>query len=71
MVFLLSGELLLSPVKDSLRRHIMDVAYLEGLEITTAKLGDDAGLLGSLAQAQIKLAEDLHSSPKGELLWNL
>jgi hypothetical protein len=53
----LSGDLLLDPVKDSIRRHIMDETYLDGLLITTAKLGDDAGLLGSLAQAHIKLTE--------------
>jgi hypothetical protein len=37
----------------------MNKSYLDGLEITTAKLGDDAGLLGSLAQAHIKLTEHL------------
>ena len=52
-----SGALLLDPVKDSLRRHIMEESYLDGLVITTAKLGDDAGLLGSLAQAHIKLSQ--------------
>jgi glucokinase len=52
-----SGSLLFDPVRESLRRRVMDEAYLDGLEITTAKLGDDAGLLGSLAQAQIKLIE--------------
>jgi glucokinase len=52
-----SGDLLLDPVKDSMRRHIMEKSYLDGLEIAIAKLGDDAGLLGSLAQAHIKLAE--------------
>jgi hypothetical protein len=34
----------------------MDESYLDGLVITTAELGDDAGLLGSLAQAHIKLS---------------
>jgi glucokinase len=53
----LSGDLLLDPVKNSIRHHIMDEAYLDGLEITTSKLGDDAGLLGSLAQAHLKLNE--------------
>jgi glucokinase len=53
----LSGALLLDPLKDSMRRHVMDQAYLDGLVVTTAKLGDDAGLLGSLAQAHIKLAK--------------
>lgn len=52
-----SGALLLNPVKDSMRRHVMDKSYLDGLQLTTAKLGDDSGLLGSLAQAHIKLAE--------------
>jgi hypothetical protein len=33
----------------------MDQSYLKGLVVTTARLGDDAGLLGSLAQAHIKL----------------
>ena len=51
-----SGSLLLDPVKDSLRRHVMEESYLDELVFTTAKLGDDAGLLGSLAQAHIKLA---------------
>jgi glucokinase len=53
----LSGDLLLDPVKDSVRRHVMNKSYLDGLTITTAKLGDDAGLLGTLAQARLKLAE--------------
>jgi glucokinase len=53
----LSGDLLLDPVKDSIRRYIMSQSYLDGLQVTTAKLGDDAGLLGSLAQAHIKLSE--------------
>ena len=53
----LSGALLLDPLKDSMRRHVMDPSYLDGLVVTTAKLGDDAGLLGSLAQAHIKLAK--------------
>ena len=54
----LSGDLILPPIKDSIRRHIMNEAFLDGLEITTAKLGDDAGLLGSLAQAHIKLNDN-------------
>ena len=53
----LSGSLLLDPVKDSIRRHVMDPSYMDDLEITTARLGDDAGLLGSLAQAHVKLAD--------------
>jgi glucokinase len=52
-----SGPLLLEPVKDSMKRHVMDSSYLEGLELAIAKLGDNAGLLGALALARIKLAE--------------
>ena len=65
-----SGALLLDPVKDSMRRHVMDESYLDGLVVTTAKLGDDAGLLGSLAQAHIKLVTELrhfiHTSNRKE-----
>ena len=53
----LSGALLLDPVKDSMRRHVMEESYLDGLVVTTARLGVNAGLLGSLAQAHIKLAK--------------
>ena len=53
----LSGALLLDPVKDSMRRHVMEESYLDGLVVTTARLGDNAGLLGSLAQAHIKLGK--------------
>jgi glucokinase len=53
----LSGDLLLDPVKESMLRQIMNKSYLDGLEITTAELGDNAGLLGTLALAQVKLSE--------------
>jgi glucokinase len=46
-----SGELLLAPVRRSLGLRVMDQAYLEGLVITTAALGDNSGLLGGLALA--------------------
>ena len=51
-----SGDLILNPIKESMKKNIMDPAYLDGLEITTARLGDDAGLLGSLAQAKVRLS---------------
>jgi len=51
----LSGRLILDPIEESMKRNIMDRSYLEGLLITTVKLGDDGGLLGALAQAQIRL----------------
>lgn len=50
-----SGALLLDPMKRSLPKHVMDEAYLTDLKITTAKLGDDAGLLGALAHAKLKI----------------
>lgn len=52
-----SGDLLFEPMKTSMKKHIMDPGYLDGLTITTAQLGDDAGLLGALAYARIKLSE--------------
>jgi len=52
-----SGGLILDPIITSLQQHVMDPYYLEGFELTTARLGDDVGLLGALAQAHIQLAE--------------
>jgi glucokinase len=52
-----SGSLLFEPFKASLRDHVFYPRYLENLEITTAELGDDAGLLGALALAQMKQSE--------------
>jgi glucokinase len=48
-----SGPLLFEPFENSLRTHVFDSHYLENLVITTAALGDDAGLLGALAMAQM------------------
>jgi glucokinase len=44
-----SGKFLLDPVKASLEKHVMDPSYLKDLVITTAALGDEAGLMGALA----------------------
>jgi glucokinase len=52
-----SGKLILDPIQASMRRNIMDKSYLDGLQITTVKLGDDAGLFGALAQARIRLSK--------------
>jgi glucokinase len=51
-----SGSLILDPIRESMQRNIMDRSYLDGLQIATVKLGDDAGLLGALAQARIRLS---------------
>jgi glucokinase len=53
-----SGEFLFNPLQKALQKSIMDHAYLDGLTITTAQLGDDAGLLGSLALAKSKIKHD-------------
>ncbi len=47
------GPLLFDPLRASLRRHVFHPRYLEGLKIEMAALGDDAGLLGALALAQL------------------
>jgi len=48
-----SGALLFEPFEASLRRHVFNPRYLEDLSITTAALGDDAGLLGAFALAML------------------
>jgi glucokinase len=51
-----SHELLFPPMKKSLAERIMDPAYLNDLRLELAMLGDDAGLLGALAHARMKLS---------------
>jgi glucokinase len=48
------GDLLFKPFDESLRRHILHPRYLEELVIAKAALGDDAGLLGARALAELK-----------------
>lgn len=50
-----SGPLLFDSFHESLKKHVMHPRYLEGLEIKRAELGDDAGLLGARALAELKL----------------
>jgi glucokinase len=47
------GPLLFDPFRASLKRRVFHPRYLEGLKIEMAALGDDAGLLGALAMAQL------------------
>lgn len=47
------GPLLFDPFRASLQERVFHPRYLENLTIATAALGDDAGLLGALALAQI------------------
>lgn len=51
----LSGDLIMNPLKASLKQHVIDPEYLNHLDITTTVLGDDTGLLGALALMQSKL----------------
>jgi glucokinase len=50
------GNLLFDSFHVSLKKHVFHPRYLEGLVITKAELGDDAGLLGARALAEIKLS---------------
>ena len=47
-----SGDVFFTPMKAAMHKYIMDPAYFKDLTITTAALGDNAGLLGALALAQ-------------------
>ncbi|MCE7918992.1 MAG: hypothetical protein DCC59_05965 [Chloroflexi bacterium] len=49
-----AGRLLFDPFEESLKRHVFHPRYLEGLVIAQAQLGDDAGLLGARALAEMK-----------------
>jgi glucokinase len=51
-----AGDLLFKPFRESLQKHVFHPHYLDDLVITTAALGDDAGLLGALALAKMKEA---------------
>lgn len=48
-----SGDFLLKPLELALRHGVMSVEYVRNLVITAPALGDDAGLLGALALAQM------------------
>jgi glucokinase len=48
------GSLLFDPFNESLKQRVFHPRYLEGLVITRAELGDDAGLLGARALAEMK-----------------
>ncbi|MBN8654903.1 MAG: ROK family protein [Anaerolineae bacterium] len=48
------GKLLFDPFETSLKKRVFHPRYLEGLVITQAQLGDDAGLLGARALAEMK-----------------
>jgi glucokinase len=49
------GSLLFDPFNQSLHERVFHPRYLEGLKIEPAGLGDDAGLLGARALAEVSL----------------
>lgn len=53
----MSGPLIFEPFEASLRKYVFHPRYLEGLLISSAKLGDDSGLLGALALARLKISD--------------
>jgi glucokinase len=48
-----AGDILMDPVKRSIKASVISPEYLHGLEISFAKLGDQAGLVGALALARL------------------
>ena len=59
------GDLLFKPFGESLRKNILHPRYLEDLVIARAALGDDAGLLGARALAELKTnGKTPHTSTK-------
>ena len=50
-----SGPLLFGAFETSLKEHVIHPRYLDGLVIARAELGDDSGLLGARALAELKL----------------
>lgn len=50
-----AGALLFEPFEASLRQRLFNPHYLDGLTVRQAALGDESGLLGALALAQINL----------------
>jgi glucokinase len=51
----MSGPLLFEPFEASLRKRVFHPRYLDGLVVAQAELGDDAGLLGAMALARLKI----------------
>ena len=44
-----TGELLLTPIRETVRAHVLDAVFLAGLRIEGAALGDDVALVGAAA----------------------
>ena len=52
-----SGNLIFDPFYASLEKHVLNKRYLDNLTITTAKLGDNAGLIGCVEYLRDTLHE--------------
>ena len=44
-----AGDLLFQPMRQIIDQHVLDAAYIDGLRIETAALGDDVALVGAAA----------------------
>ncbi len=53
----LSGDLLLEPIRRSVKNHVMNSKFTDNLVITTAALGDDAGMIGALILARTAIEQ--------------
>jgi len=47
-----SGDLLMEPMRTAIEEHVMTSHYMDDFTLTTAALGDRAGLMGALALAR-------------------
>lgn len=47
-----AGDLLFKPLRRAMEGSVMSPQYLEGLELTTARLGEQVGLIGALVLAR-------------------
>ncbi len=48
-----SGELILRPIRQAIQKFCLSAEYLHNLEISTASLGEEPGLVGALVMAQL------------------
>lgn len=52
-----AGSLILDPIKNALPNYVLGSSYLEHVQIVTASLGDNVGLIGGLALAETFLPD--------------
>jgi glucokinase len=48
------GDIFFDAIRDSLRQHVMNPSFLDGLRVVPAALGDDAGLIGAMVLASLE-----------------